>query len=1007
MTHPKDRTPGCLPCLAFRAFAARVLLPVLSFIFAFSATHTFAADTATGTITGRVSNAATGAYLESAVVAIEGSTQQTVTARGGEFSLSAPAGTHTVVVTYTGLDSVRESVVVSAGSMVLKNFALTAGIYKLDAVTVTGLREGSALALQQQRLAENFKTVAASDTFGNPASNPGELLQRLPGVTIDVGAGEATGMYIRGLGTSFISLLMDGNNIAASVGTSAARDFNLAQLATNNIASAEVVRAPLPDQQANAIAGYVNLVTRRAFDSPGRRTDLTVGTRFTDRGYNNTPAKDRPGLDLITLTFSDSFDVLGGQRNLGVAFNATRRDATFLTEEVGPVSLGATAAFVLPTATNGLTSPLSRGWGGSDTYTDPVRTHNFGLNLDYKLSPDAYVYLKNTYNANGPEGKAGFLRMSSQSGTLATDYAPGSTYDFQTALPLATSTFRTLAGGVNKKFLSYGSSAGYQQKLFEKTAQLDVDLSYSYAHTWYPAQVIVTSDVKNVGWSLDRRGREKWHPLFTQTAGPSIYDPANYTPLSYTHQEFDAWNRRYGLRADFRKDLDRAFLRYVKTGVRFDRDDRWQDLANRPYTYVGPAGIGEYVDAHYKQSGGEYGPIPYIAFPHYTGGARDITTNRALWTQTPADAFNGAFAEKANDAEMEELISAGYVQAGARLGKVRFTTGVRYERTSLKTSAYERNAAASNDATLVPTLSPEENAVRADRQFNRGKIHTDGNYQNVFPGFHVNYEPLPSLQFRGSYNKSITRPAVVSLLPFNTVNNDTRTVTAGNPDLKPFTSDNYEIAVQKYFESVGMVEVSVFQKDITNYTRAFLSTIGAGPGNGFDGQYEGYSLSTSRNIGTAKIRGFEIRYEQQFTFLPGFWRGFGTFGNFSYTKAEGDFGGTFNKPTLENQRPKAANGGISYVGRGLQARLLANWEDTFFRTVSTNGLTDVIADPRFIVDFKLQYRINQRYEFYLDVQNLTNTYVHTQLRNAGEFHNLKFYAQRMGTIYSTGLKMSF
>ena len=176
-----------------------------------------AADSTTGTITGRVSNAATGAYLESAIVSIEGTALQTATARGGEFSLSVPPGTHTVLVTYTGLDPVREPVTVAAGSAALKNFALTSGIYKLDAVTVSGLREGSALALQQQRLAENMKTVAASDTFGNPASNPGELLQRLPGVTIDVGAGEATGMYIRGLGTSFISLLMDGNNIAASV----------------------------------------------------------------------------------------------------------------------------------------------------------------------------------------------------------------------------------------------------------------------------------------------------------------------------------------------------------------------------------------------------------------------------------------------------------------------------------------------------------------------------------------------------------------------------------------------------------------------------------------------------------------------------------------------------------------------------------------------------------------------------------------------------------------------
>src|SRR5687767_8471497 len=298
------------PTPSSRARFAKRFYSIGSGFLLFSICATLAAAQANGTITGRVSNAATGTYLESAIVSIEGTGLQTATERGGEFSLSVPAGTHTVVVTYTGLDAARESVQVTAGSTALKNFSLTSGIYKLDAITVTGLREGSALALQQQRLAENFKTVAATDTFGNPAANPGELLQRLPGVTIDVGAGEATGMYIRGLGTSFISLLMDGNNIAASVGTSAARDFNLAQLATNNIASAEVIRAPLPEHQANAIAGYVNLVTRRAFDTAGRRIDLTVGTRFTDRGYNETPAKDRPGLDLISLAFSDSFDVL-------------------------------------------------------------------------------------------------------------------------------------------------------------------------------------------------------------------------------------------------------------------------------------------------------------------------------------------------------------------------------------------------------------------------------------------------------------------------------------------------------------------------------------------------------------------------------------------------------------------------------------------------------------------------------------------------------------------------
>src|SRR5687768_9287200 len=69
-----------------------------------------AAAQSTGTVTGRVSNAATGSYLESATVSVEGSTLQTATARGGDFSLQLPAGKHTLVVGYTGLDSDRQTV---------------------------------------------------------------------------------------------------------------------------------------------------------------------------------------------------------------------------------------------------------------------------------------------------------------------------------------------------------------------------------------------------------------------------------------------------------------------------------------------------------------------------------------------------------------------------------------------------------------------------------------------------------------------------------------------------------------------------------------------------------------------------------------------------------------------------------------------------------------------------------------------------------------------------------
>jgi len=43
------------------------------------------------------------------------------------------------------------------------------------------------------------------------------------------------------------------------------------QVSTGALASAEVIKSPTPDMDGNAIAGYINLRTKRAFDrNPGR-----------------------------------------------------------------------------------------------------------------------------------------------------------------------------------------------------------------------------------------------------------------------------------------------------------------------------------------------------------------------------------------------------------------------------------------------------------------------------------------------------------------------------------------------------------------------------------------------------------------------------------------------------------------------------------------------------------------------------------------------------------------
>src|SRR5690606_29615546 len=131
-----------------------------------------ASSAVAATVSGRASNQATGDLLNGAEVRVEGTNIVTATERGGSYRLELPEGTHTLVVSYAGLDT--EHIPISVGAEnIVKDVELTTGIYKLEAFSVAGVREGNALAIQQQRLADNPKWVAAVDTFGNPAANPG------------------------------------------------------------------------------------------------------------------------------------------------------------------------------------------------------------------------------------------------------------------------------------------------------------------------------------------------------------------------------------------------------------------------------------------------------------------------------------------------------------------------------------------------------------------------------------------------------------------------------------------------------------------------------------------------------------------------------------------------------------------------------------------------------------------------------------------------------------------
>ncbi|MEO7507540.1 MAG: carboxypeptidase regulatory-like domain-containing protein, partial [Pyrinomonadaceae bacterium] len=199
------------------------------------------AQSGTGSVTGRVSNAATGNYLENAELRIAGTDRVTYSTSGGRYVFSeVPAGPIKISSSYTGLDLLEQTVTAVAGESVTLDFNLTeAGgkdVIQLGEFVVSGAREGNARAIVDQRRALNIKNVISADAFGSVSEdNLGEFLKYMPGLSINYNENDARTVSVRGLPSKYSSVTIDGMPVASAdfaIGTGREFQFEQVSLST-------------------------------------------------------------------------------------------------------------------------------------------------------------------------------------------------------------------------------------------------------------------------------------------------------------------------------------------------------------------------------------------------------------------------------------------------------------------------------------------------------------------------------------------------------------------------------------------------------------------------------------------------------------------------------------------------------------------------------------------------------------------------------------------------------
>lgn len=933
---------------------------------------------------GRVINQGTGLYLEGARVEVPGTGRVAYTVRDGSFQVTGiPSGNQTVVVSYTGLNSRTVAVNITGPRANLQEIALTSDTYVLDRFVVPGEREGNALAITQQRNAPNVKNVLATDAFGNVADeNLGNFLQRLPGITMEEQEGSKLFVKVRGMSPDLNAVTIDGTRApGGGLRGGLNRRFEVDTVPADMIETIEVTKSPTPDMDADSIGGSVNLKTKSALDRKGRTFTYRLGGSYSANGDGVDPFSN--------IMYSDR---LGREQRLGVMFTASfnessrARDVSLINQWELTEDMDRPVYFYLTSH-------------GEDAFK--YQRHGVGLRLDYQLTDDLSVYINtlHSYHYTQLHRRRNVFQQIQNRVAVNIVNGQGRTASNQVASILPGFTGPPGSGTVTE---TIGHRFQFNQVLRDRDVrswnfQLGgkrqyqsglLDFNFNYAPSKGEVEQMTANPIVNgVGFRFDRSEPRRGElATFTQISGPDIRDPNNRNLSSVAVNRDTKKDRVFGAQLNFRQDFDLPVPTYLKTGVRMRSQKPEQFFDRFSYAYSGPNSVP------FAEAGSAPPTTPDIVFYDIPTIRQELETSPEYFSPNLVTNFRN---QLLNDKRARESVYAAYVMGGVQLNRLGVLAGVRVEETRIKGQGNVQRVTAEEAARRAAWVGPvteEENLRRTMEQYGHFR-EASSEYRDVFPGVHLRYDVTSRLLGRVSWSTSLGRPNFGTIIPNDSINYEDEIVTANNAGLKPQYANNFDAALEYYYEPMGLVSVGVFLKEISDFLyQGVAGTVPAGQDNGFGGEYEGFELRTQLNGGFARVRGVELNYQQQFSTLSGFWRGFGVYGNLTLLESVGDYGNigtTVTEERLAGFPSRTASMGISYNSERWSIRLQRTYNGPSLQAIQANPTNQRFNRSTKPIDLNASYSINPRLNLFVDVVNvfdavLVHTYIYhpSRPRNA-------------------------
>ena len=910
-----------------------------------------AAQTAAGGISGIVSNEITGSSLQGAVVRVQGANAVDRTDIYGRYSLSGvPAGPQELTVYYVGLETSTQSVNVTPGQTVIVDVRLSSEIYDLEDFVVLPQVVGQERAINQQKTASGIINVISEEQFGAILDgNIGQALQRLPGITVNEAQDGSQGaINIRGVSGEFNSIQIDGNRIPTSGEN---RDFNPRTILADGFTNIEVIKAPTPDRDGDAVGGIVNLVTRSAFQREGREMSLKLGGIL-----NKVP--DIWGHSAI-FSFSDLFSVgEENARNLGISVTLSNYDTDRYHRNADMDWILVTPELNPELDTGKYDEPV---WFMESSHwehdTRATESYSISSSIDFRTDEQNSFYIRPSFSR--------FDRQGIQYETdidLDTAFDNDGDPDEKTYAVLTPSYGRgtenseasrgwigTLENDFNELFavsmggrheggpglLTYDVFVSKNKRTVIDDTELNMVMEPD--DPWFVFEYEIVGDINRGDVEIRHVGGG---------------DPTDLSQMTEGELEFVSAERSEDVlsgRIDWEKPFNPEHgIFTLKTGGKFRNSDQLRDdmvdLYEMDETFP-YAQVLEVTDAVVLRKPKYFDVQPEI-------GKELFRTNPELYEFVEDDSLEDS---NVADYDASENTTAAYVMGTYETGPHTFIGGVRYER-----NEWDNVNKIVSYLDDVPTIIPVEHG---------------NSYAFWLPGIHGRHELRENLILRESYNRSYGRPRLEELSRGRWEDDDGN-IEDGNPDLKPAISDNYDIQLEYYTDEGGLYSVGLFRKNIKDFTFTQAYDFDEIGPDGIPIPIEGGDLEYERPLNgtTATNQGIELIARQQLYFLPDPWNGLALRGSATFTSSQANYPNRTDRTDLplEGFSDTIYTGTIDYAWRGFSARV-----DYTFRSDYIEGLGSDIESDEFFgnvrrVDAEISYRLRSGIDIFVTGTNITD-----------------------------------